>query len=82
MVEGLPVHGYQEQQQSAIDTVNLNKIREEKLLRELDRMAEAGHQYDQRFVSIARTQFQMAFMAMNRAVFRPGRLTGELPPID
>lgn len=78
MVEGLPVHGYVDQSQSAVDLVNMHKVAEENLLRHLDALKEAGHQYDQRWLAIARTQFEQAYMALNRAVFRPMRIG--LPP--
>lgn len=71
---GLPVSGYRSQAQSAIDQVNLNKQAEELTLRQLDQMSEDRAQYDQRWVAIARTHFEQAYMAMNRAVFKPERV--------
>jgi hypothetical protein len=74
MVEGLPVHGYVDQPQSSVDLVNIQKVAEEQLLRHLDAMRDAGHQYDQRWLALARTHFQMAYMFLNRAVFQPQRI--------
>lgn len=71
---GLPVKGYVAQHPDAIALVNENKTSEEKLLRRMDDMAKTG-KYDQRWLAIARTQMEQAFMAMNRAVFKPERVT-------
>ena len=73
MVEGLPVHGYQSQPQQAVDAVNRNKVIEERILRIMDEMRDAGHQYDQRWLAIARTDIERGFMALNRAIFMPQR---------
>jgi hypothetical protein len=73
MIEGLPVHGYVAQPQSAIDLVNTLKLAEESLLRMIDEMRDKGHQYDQRWLAIARTQFEQGYMALNRAIFKPER---------
>lgn len=71
--EGLPVAGYQPQSDKAVDTVNSNKRLEERLLRLMDRMA-GDQQFDQCWLSIARTHIEQGFMALNRAIFRPGRV--------
>ena len=71
MKQGLPVAGYQPQPDTAIDLVNANKVAEERLLRTLDGMGN----YDRRWVAIARTHFEQGFMAMNRAIFQPSRIT-------
>jgi hypothetical protein len=73
MIEGLPVHGYVPQPKAAIDLVNTLKLAEESLLRMIDEMRDKGHQYDQRWLAIARTQFEQAYMALNRAIFKPER---------
>jgi hypothetical protein len=75
MQQGLPVHGYVDQPQKAIDMVNVNKVIEERILRIMDEMRDAGHQYDQRWLAIARTDIERGFMALNRAIFRPQRVT-------
>lgn len=74
MVEGLPVHGYVDQPQSAIDLVNTLKLAEESLLRMMDEMRDKGHQYDQRWLAIARTQLEQGYMALNRSIFKPTRV--------
>jgi hypothetical protein len=76
--EPLPVSGYTTQSQERIALVNDNKLMEEMLLRALDAMAGVPEVFDPRWVAIARTQFEIAFMAFNRAIFRPQRV--ELPP--
>ena len=73
MIEGLPVHGYVAQPKAAIDLVNTLKLAEESLLRMIDEMRDKGHQYDQRWLAIARTQFEQGYMALNRAIFKPER---------
>jgi len=73
MPKGLPVHGYAPEQSLAkVAFVNENKITEENLLRRLDRMADDA-EFDSRWTAIARTHMELAFMAMNRAVFKPQR---------
>lgn len=86
---GLPVAGYHSQSDVAIALVNEFKQDEERLLRKLDAMrrpsqafragegtplADDINRYDQRWLSVARTKFEEAYMALNRAVFQPGRV--------
>lgn len=70
---GLPVAGYKAQPQDRIDLVNGFKADEERLLRKLDALREGGPDVDQRWLALGRTQLEQAFMAINRAVFRPDR---------
>jgi len=84
--EGLPVKGYQPQSEENVALVNRNKEIEETLLRMCDSMKQAP-QFDQRWLAIARTHFEEGFMAMNRAVFKPGRVAlatdgGEAAELD
>lgn len=72
--DGLPVHGYQTQTQSNVDTVNHNKIKEEEVLQMLD-ILKALPLVDQRWLAIGRTHIEEGFMAINRAIFKPQRLT-------
>jgi len=71
--KGLPVSGYQPQSDEAVTIVNIMKATEEKLLRALDDLAERDD-VDKRWLSIGRTQIEQGFMAVNRSVFRPGRV--------
>lgn len=71
--EGLPVAGYQPQSNEAIRIVNANKAIEERLLRAMDSLA-GKDAIDKRWLAIARTQIEQGFMALNRAVFKPGRV--------
>lgn len=70
---GLPVHGYQPQDPLRIALVNQNKEAEERLLRQMDAIKD-NPDFDQRWLSIARTELEKGFMALNRAIFRPGRV--------
>lgn len=92
--EGLPVAGYKPQNDVAVDLVNQNKRLEENVLRVLDSLGEmkgpaASNKapseitVDQRWLAIGRTAIEQGFMAVNRAIFKPGRvkLPGDrLPP--
>lgn len=71
---GLPVAGYKSQTPEAVDQVNANKYLEEVVLRVLDDL-NGREGTDLRWLGIARTHIEQGFMAMNRAVFRPGRIT-------
>lgn len=72
--QGLPVKGYQPQSDNAVNQVNLNKETEERLLRTVDFIKDAG-MADIRWLSIARTHFEEGFMALNRAIFQPKRIS-------
>ncbi len=76
---GLPVAGYRPQSDEKVNLVNENKILEERVLRQIEKIKDAGG-YDVRMASIAFTGVQEAFMWLNRAVFQPSRI--ELPPPD
>lgn len=71
--QGLPVSGYRAQSQEHIDLVNGMKESEEVILRSLDEM-KANPEIDQRWLAIGRTNLEQAFMAINRSVFKPGRV--------
>lgn len=72
--QGLPVAGYKPQSERNIELVNKNKQAEEQLLRALDEMRNQTA-IDQRWLAIARTHFEEGFMALNRSIFKPGRVT-------
>lgn len=79
--EGLPVAGYQPQSDDNVATVNENKVLEERILRQIDRlMLRIGAKgpgvltVDGRWLSISRTLIEQGFMALNRAVFQPSRI--------
>lgn len=85
-VAGLPVAGYKPTQPpEAIAAVNVFKELEErtlrhieyleKMTREIEHGAVGGVHCDARMLSVGRTQLQLAFMALNRAVFQPGRVS-------
>ena len=66
---GLPVAGYKPQNEAAVAIVNVNKALEERVLRQLDALGQAEG-IDRRWLAI-----EQGFMAVNRAVFQPGRVT-------
>jgi len=41
----------------------------------MDEMRALGTEFDQRWLAIARTHVEQGFMAFNRAVFRPQRIS-------
>ncbi len=69
----LPVLGYTTQHPAAVEQVNLHKQIEERVLRILDELKEFPG-IDQRWLAIGRTSIEQGFMAVNRAVFKPGRV--------
>jgi hypothetical protein len=71
---GLPVAGYQPQPQAKVDLVNTNKAIEEEVLRALDLLATIDD-VDKRWLAIARTNIEQGFMAANRAIFKPQRVS-------
>lgn len=79
-VPGLPVAGYRPQDPKNVELVNRNKVIEEHVLRQID-LHKADQNHDQRLVALAKTHMDIGFMLLNRAVFQPGRLTGDLPPL-
>lgn len=71
---GLPVAGYTAQSGDKVALVNENKRAEERILRTLDALRETPG-VDGRWLAIGRTQLEQAFMAINRAIFQPERVT-------
>ncbi len=71
--DGLPVAGYKSQSTEAVELVNANKVMEELVLRCLDDLAEMPG-VDKRWLAIGRTQIEQGFMAVNRSIFKPGRV--------
>lgn len=72
------IAGYRQLAPGDIHLANQNKQLEELVLRQLEKVAKTDG-VDGRFVAIAKTHIQEGFMALNRAIFQPGRLLG---PID
>jgi len=70
---GLPVSGYKPQSLVTIAIVNANKQLEEMVLRQIDGLNPNPY-IDSRWLAIGRTHLEIAFMAINRAVFQPGRI--------
>lgn len=74
--EALPVSGYKPQSDEKVQLVNEHKATEERVLQRLDELA-LRDDIDQRWLAIGRTHIEQAFMAINRAVFRPDRASLE-----
>ncbi len=74
----LPVLGYSDQPEAKIDLVNEAKILEEILLRQIERLENLNDigsiSIDRRWLAVAKTHIEQGFMAVNRAVFQPGRV--------
>lgn len=70
----LPVDGYRPQSQQNVDLVNVNKEMEERTLRGLDLLAEFPG-VDRRWLAIGRTHIEQGWMAVNRAIFQPARVS-------
>lgn len=73
----MPVEGYTEQAQSKIDLVNENKRLEELVLRQLDKIRSIDGM-DPRWLATGRTDIEKGFMAINRGIFQPQRIEGEI----
>jgi hypothetical protein len=69
----LPVAGYKPQDASTVSLVNVNKRHEEVVLRVLDDLGNLPD-VDKRWLAIGRTAIEQGFMAINRAIFKPGRV--------
>lgn len=78
--QGLPVAGYKPQSEQSVELVNGMKVTEEIVLRCLDDLA-AMPDVDKRWLAVGRTQIEQGFMAVNRSIFKPGRvqLTDAVP---
>lgn len=73
--KGLPVAGYQTQSEEKVALVNENKILEERLLRQIEKIKNTpGVGADPRMLALALTGIQEACMWLNRAVFQPTRV--------
>lgn len=81
---GLPVAGYQKQSDVAVNQVNRIKHAEEKILRIIDGLENEQSSEgeilvaDRRWLAIARTDLEKGFMALNRSIFKPARIQGEI----
>jgi hypothetical protein len=76
-IKNSPVAGYQDQSGNVVALVNTNKLAEERVLRVLDDL-KLLETVDQRWLAIGRTHIEQGFMAVNRAIFKPARITGDI----
>jgi hypothetical protein len=83
-VTELPIKGYTSQPADKIARVNHHKELEEQILRVMDAMVKpvpyfdengVGVPCDPRWVAVARTHIEQGFMALNRAVLQPQRVS-------
>jgi hypothetical protein len=72
MHQALPVAGYKSESSETVARVNRNKVIEERMLRMIEEGIKDGTM-DGRFAAMARSQFDIAWMLLNRAIFNPGR---------
>lgn len=70
-VDGPAITGYRTQEAVRVALVNANKAAEENILRQLDALQKTD--VDLRWLAIARTNIELGFMALNRAILRPAR---------
>jgi hypothetical protein len=70
----LPVEGYQPQPDTNVQRVNHNKRMEEEVLRRLD-VLKTFTDIDHRWLAIGKTHIEEGFMAINRSIFRPMRIS-------
>lgn len=69
----LPVKGYVGQPPENVALVNKNKELEEQVLQVLDGLKD-NREVDGRWLAIGRTHIELAFMAINRSIFKPTRI--------
>lgn len=71
-----PIKGYSAISTKSADSVNINKQLEEQLLQRIEFLgSDEELAVDQRCLAIAKTELQTAFMWLNRAIFKPQRIT-------
>lgn len=74
-LKGLPVSGYRQQSQEAVDAVNEFKQLEERVLRAVERLkATSAIAEDGRWLATGVTDLEKGFMSINRSIFKPTRI--------
>ena len=73
--EPLPVAGYTAQSDVKVALVNASKELEERVLRVLDELYEHDIDVDYHWLEIGRRFIEQGFMAVNRGIFQPDRIT-------
>ena len=71
---GLPAAGYQPQSADKVERVNAMKEAEERILRKLDTLS-VLEDVDPRWLAIGRAHIEQGFMAINRSIFQPSRIS-------
>lgn len=72
------IEGYRPQSDEHVNMVNRNKRLEESILVTLDLLAQLP-EIDKRWLAIGRTEIEKGFMAVNRAIMQPQRLSNSSP---
>lgn len=67
------IKGFTDQNERNKALVNENKVLEEQVMRQIDKLKETEG-LDQRAIAIGLTNLQQAFMWINRGVFQPQRV--------
>ena len=73
----LPISSYTTKSAAEMKMITANKALEEKVLRQFDKIQQTGVD-DPRWLALARTQVEQAFMCANRSIFKPKRIEGPL----
>lgn len=69
----LDIKGYTPHTESVKELVNRNKEVEESVLKIIDELKNIP-EVDKRWLAIGQTNLELAFMALNRSIFKPERL--------
>lgn len=72
-MEHSEIKGFTDQSVRNKELINENKVLEEKVLRQIDKL-KMLEGIDQRHVALAATNIQQAFMWLNRGIFQPTRI--------
>ncbi len=67
------IKGFTDQGARSKELVNENKVLEERILRQIDKL-KGEPNLDQRHIALSLTKIQEAFMWMNRGIFQPQRV--------
>jgi hypothetical protein len=73
----MPVKGYTNQSDQNIALVNQNKRIEEAVLRQLDLIANVQG-VEARWLAVGRRHIEQGFMEVNRSIFKPNRIQGDI----
>lgn len=69
------IPGYRQLTEDQVTAISAFKVAEEHVLGMLDELAETAIEIDPRWLATGRTQIEQGFMAVNRSIARPERLS-------